>query len=64
MFECPNCGKEIDTDTCECGFDIAETLGCAYKVSGNCVHTHKECTVRGLAYEDCDVYLHKSGIVK
>ena len=34
---CPQCGKEIETDVCECGFDINETLDCAYKISGNCI---------------------------
>ena len=56
MYMCPQCGKEIDTEVCECGFDINETLGCAYKISGNCVHTNKECNVRGLDYEECEIY--------
>ena len=62
MYNCPQCGKEIDTDTCECGFDINETLSCPYIISGNCIHTNKECNVRGLDYEDCHIYLHKAGI--
>ena len=62
MYMCPQCGKEIDTEVCECGVDINETLGCAYKISGNCVHTNKECNVRGLDYEECEIYLHKAGI--
>lgn len=62
MYTCPNCGKDIETETCECGFDINETIECAYKVSGNCIHTNEECKIRGLGYEDCVVYLHKSGI--
>lgn len=64
MFTCPQCGKEIDSDTCECGFDIATTLGCPYKISGNCVHTNETCEIVGLNYEDCNIYLHKSGIQK
>lgn len=62
MYTCPQCGKDLETDTCECGFDINETLGCPYKISGNCIHTHIECNINGLGYEECGVYLHKSGI--
>lgn len=62
MYDCPKCGKEIDTDTCECGFNVNETLSCPYLISGNCIHTNKECDVYGLDYELCSVYLHKSGI--
>lgn len=62
MYPCPNCGKEIDTDICDCGFNINETITCAYKISGNCVHTNKECNIEGLNYELCEIYLHKSGI--
>ena len=62
MYECPNCGKLIDEDTCECGFDVNETLGCPYKISGNCIHNQKECKVIGLDYELCNIYLHKAGI--
>ena len=62
MYSCPNCGKEIDTDTCDCGFDINETISCPYLMSGNCIHTNLECSIQGLSFELCDIYLHKAGI--
>jgi len=62
MYQCPQCGREIETEICECGFNINETLSCPYLMSGNCIHTHNECNVYGLDYEICETYLHKSGI--
>lgn len=62
MYTCPNCGKDIDTERCECGFDVNDTLSCPYLMSLNCVHTNMECKVTGLNYEDCDIYLHKAGL--
>jgi len=61
MF-CPQCGKDFEEDICECGFDLNETLTCPYKLSGNCIHTEKECDVYGLDFEDCQLYLDKAGI--
>ena len=62
MYNCPNCGKELDDEICTCGFNINETLSCPYTISGNCIHTNKECKITGLDYESCEVYLHKAGI--
>ena len=62
FYNCPNCGKEISTETCDCGFDINETLSCPYKVSLRCVHTSEKCEINGLNFEDCPLYLQKSGI--
>lgn len=66
MHTCPQCGFDIQDSNMEvcanCKFDFNDTLSCPYKISNRCVHTHKECKVYGLAYEDCQMYLHKSGI--
>lgn len=62
MYECPNCGKLIEEDKCECGFNVNETLSCPYRISNKCIHESKECDVYGLDYELCDIYLHKTGI--
>lgn len=66
MHECPNCGFEIQEDFKDrcpnCGFNFNYLLNCPYKLSGNCIHSQKECFVEGLNYELCSIYLHKAGI--
>lgn len=63
---CPQCNfemKDSGTEICpQCGFDFNDTLSCPYKISRRCIHTRKECLVHGLQYEDCELYLNKSGI--
>lgn len=63
-MQCPRCGKEIELEVCECGFNFNETLSCPYLISNACVHTQKQCNVYGLGFEDCSLYLHKAGIEK
>ena len=68
MHTCPNCGnniKELDVYICpECNFDFNSTVSCPYKISNKCVHKKIECTINGLDYELCKLYLHCSGITK
>lgn len=61
-MNCPNCGKELNTEVCECGFNFNLYLTCPYIMSEKCIHTNKECKIYGLCFEDCEIYLHKSGI--
>ena len=62
MYFCPKCGKEIEEEICECGFDINETLSCPFKISLRCIHNNEKCEINGLNYEDCTLYLEKAGI--
>ena len=62
MYFCPKCGKEIEEEICECGFDINETLSCPFKISLRCIHNNEKCKINGLNYEDCVLYLEKAGI--
>ena len=62
MYNCPQCGKEIETEVCECGFDINTTLSCPFKISLRCVHSQEKCEIFGLDFEDCEIYLAKAGI--
>ena len=63
---CPSCGFNIEDSSIEicpnCYFDFNTTLSCPYKISNRCIHLQKVCEIAGLAYEDCKIYLHKSGI--
>ena len=67
MHECPNCGFEIEDTEVEicpkCNFDFNDTISCPYKISRRCVHTRRECNIRGLNHESCRLYLQKSGII-
>lgn len=62
MYNCPQCGKELEGEICKCGFDINETLSCPFKISLRCIHTSEKCEIEGLDYEDCEIYLSKAGI--
>ena len=66
MHECPQCGFNIEDSSIEicpkCSFDFNATLSCPYKISNKCVHRNSKCDIYGLNYEDCSIYLHKSGI--
>lgn len=68
MHDCPNCGftiNDMNKEICpNCNFDFNDTISCAYKISNKCVHTNKECNIRGLDFELCKIYLHNSGITK
>lgn len=65
---CPQCNFEIEDSGCEicpqCNFDFNDTISCPYKISRRCVHISRECNVYGLGYEECKIYLNKSGIVR
>ena len=66
MHICPNCSLYIQDSSAEicpqCKFNFNETLSCPYLISKRCVHSGEVCNVYGLDYEDCNTYLHKSGI--
>lgn len=66
MHECPQCGFNIEDSSIEicpnCQFDFNTTISCPYKISKRCIHSQKPCQIYGLNYEDCKLYLHKSGI--
>lgn len=68
MHQCPQCGfniKDSSIEVCEqCGFDFNTTLSCPYKISNRCIHLQKVCDIKGLNFEDCKLYLTKSGIVE
>ena len=68
MHECPECGFSIQDSSLEicpeCGFDFNDTISCPYKISNRCIHYQKPCPIHGLDYEDCKIYLHKSGIIQ
>lgn len=67
MHECPQCGfniEDINIEICpECGFDFNDTISCPYRISNRCIYSRKTCDIYGLDYEDCKLYLTKSGIV-
>ncbi len=66
MHYCPMCNEELLEDDIEicpnCNYDFNEVLTCAYKLSGKCVHTSTECSIKGLDFESCETYLHKAGL--
>ena len=65
MQICPQCNNEFEDnlEKCpRCGYNYNTFLNCPYKISGNCVHLQEECDIQGLNFEDCTIYLHKSGI--
>ena len=68
MHQCPQCGFEItdvNIEICpQCEFDFNDTLSCPYKISNRCVHNGVPCAIKGLDYELCKMYLHKSGITQ
>ena len=65
---CPNCGYEFGINeeyecVCkECGFDFGTTIQCSYLHNGKCLETGEICTVKGLDFEDCKIYLHTLGL--
>ena len=65
MNICPQCGKELDDrEICDvCGFNFNYTLSCPHKLSGKCVHNQKDCFIEGLNLEDCQLFLHSTGII-
>ena len=63
MSICPKCGKEVKLEVCECGFNFNDLLTCPYKISNKCIHNQNKCEIYGLNFEDCKMYLHKSGII-
>ena len=66
MHECPECAFIMEDSSVEicpnCGFDFNATISCPYKISNRCIHNQNVCAIYGLNYEDCKIYLHKSGI--
>ena len=68
MHDCPNCGNTIKDSSIEicpnCNFDFNDTISCPYKISNRCIHLNKPCTIKGLDYEVCKIYLNKSGIAR
>lgn len=65
MHDCPQCNailESIDEVCPKCSFDFNTTLSCPYLISKRCVHTNKVCSIIGLNYELCSIYLHKAAI--
>ena len=66
---CPNCGyefglnEEFETVCKKCGFDFNTTIACSSKYQGKCLNTGEVCEVYGLDFEDCPIYLKKTGIL-
>ena len=61
-FICPNCGNIIEdanSQTCpNCTYDFAQLIHCPYIDKDKfCILKDKPCHVKGLDYEDCEIYI-------
>lgn len=63
-FMCPNCGNIItdsDVYTCpNCTYDFGQLISCVYLDDDKkCFLTGEPCNIKGLDYENCEIYINK-----
>ena len=63
-FLCPNCGNKITNPEIyicpNCTYDFGQLISCNYlNESKNCFLTGEPCNIKGLNYENCQIFINK-----